>query len=91
MAIKEKSEAEWQAEWDARTLADGEQIKSDTKRHTAAKKAAVGVAKDMEKAAKEQADRVKAVKKIATAKVPKPAKKRAAPAKRGLARGKRSK
>ena len=89
MAIKEKSEAEWQAEFDARTLADSEQIRGDAKRYAKAKKAAKGVAKDMQKVAKEQQARAAAINKIASGKEPKA--KKPAPATRRAAKKKTAK
>ena len=51
-AIAEKSNAEWQAEQDARTLADAQEIKSDSKRATRALKAAKKIVTDAEKTLK---------------------------------------
>lgn len=45
-AQEAKQEAEWQADSDARTLAEANVILSDDKRLKAAKKAAKGLAKD---------------------------------------------
>lgn len=42
----------WRAECDMRTLREAEQIRSDSKRHTAAKKAAVAEMKSLEKVTK---------------------------------------
>ncbi len=55
------ADRKWEAESDARTLADAELIKADSKKLTAAKKAAVSMAKEKEK-------EVKVLKKIKTVK-----------------------
>ena len=46
--MKPKSDKEWQAESDARTLAEAEQIKQDASRKKAAEKAAAKLAKEKE-------------------------------------------
>ena len=46
---KVKSDAEWQAEYDADTLARYQEIMNDTKRRTAAMKAARSKANDLQK------------------------------------------
>ena len=51
MANKIKSEAEWMAEEDARTMAHYEEIMSDSKRKAAAVKAAKAMATDLNKRA----------------------------------------
>lgn len=51
-AIAEKTDAEWQAEQDARTLADAQEIKSDPKRAARALKAAKKMVTDAEKTLK---------------------------------------
>jgi hypothetical protein len=47
-----KSEAQWRAEGDMRTLADAHAIKSDPKRHAAAKECARCKLEEMKKVAK---------------------------------------
>lgn len=46
---KVKSDAEWQAEYDAETLARYQEIMDDSKRRNAAMKAAKAKAKDLQK------------------------------------------
>jgi len=58
----------YQARWDAETLAQAEEVKSDPKRLASAKKKAAALAE-------EQAKQVKTMKKIAGRKKPSPAKK----------------
>lgn len=60
-----KEDKEWQAEMDARTLANADAIQSDDKRSKEAAKAAKRLAADEKKAAKEANERAKSMEKLA--------------------------
>lgn len=76
-----KSEAIWQAEMDARTLADADGILGDKKRKAAATKAATRLAADADRQAR-------SMKSVAAKKTAKPASKKV-PAKKATKRGKK--
>lgn len=95
-----KTEAEWAAEHDARSLANAEAIKTDPKRLAAAQKAAKRIVEDEAKYAKEANARTAALTKLANgqmakptarpeAKAAKPAAAKTKPAKRNGAKPKR--
>ena len=65
MASNVKSDKEWQAEMDARTLADAISISGDPTRRKAAQGGAKRIIKDEQKHAKEQQKRTVALKEVA--------------------------
>ena len=69
-----KSDAEWQAECDADTLANAEAIKGDPKRMAAAAKKAKTMQADADKHAKQAQARARAMKRVAKKTTKRPAK-----------------